>query len=191
MTDVTDIASLVLASRDIHQRFPNQPWWRGHAEANWDLVPYVFRVRPAHGDAYEASIAQRFEQRAWTRYPACPPSGQLHRWLFLMRHYGLPTRLLDWTESPLVALHFAVSDDGGDREDGAVWALDPFRLNEFTLMVPGIAQPSTPLVWNFFERAFQLRAFDTETEYAVVAAEVDPKMGYSSQVSRFTGRRSR
>lgn len=51
-------------------------------------------------------------------------------WLTLMQHYGLPTRLLDWSESPLVALYFALSSDEDAKTDAAVWVLNPMRLNK-------------------------------------------------------------
>ena len=51
-------------------------------------------------------------------------------WLTLMQHYGLPTRLLDWSESPLVALYFALSSDEDAKADAAVWVLNPMKLNK-------------------------------------------------------------
>ena len=55
-----------------------------------------------------------------------PESRDAVSWWILMQHYGVPTRLLDWTRSPFVALYFAV--EGEFDKPGAVWAV---RLNSF------------------------------------------------------------
>lgn len=101
-------------------------YYRGMANATWHLLPTLLRSRD--GDAentdikntyfpYEAKILEQVE----TEYPAEMSSLKTYpEKLAWMQHYGFPTRLLDVTSNPLVALFFAVSDRTQLKENGRV-----------------------------------------------------------------------
>jgi hypothetical protein len=102
-------------------------WFRGQCDKDWDLVPSLFR-RPA-GITAERAIIKVFKQQSRPYLTERPTSEW--EWLFLMQHHRLPTRLLDWSQSPLVALYFALFDKDAKHEskDAALWVLDPIELN--------------------------------------------------------------
>ncbi|MEW6182503.1 MAG: FRG domain-containing protein [Bacillota bacterium] len=116
-------------------------WFRGCGKKSYKLLPSLFRHKSTSNIEnfmkLEASLLDRFQQRS------IPFSSRQMKdnweWLFFMQHHGIPTRLLDWTESPLAALFFAVTNpthnlnDEGNitfRSDAAVWVLDPEAWNK-------------------------------------------------------------
>ncbi len=108
-----------------------QSWFRGHDNASWSLKPGWYRpdvVGGGIGDEFynEATLLEIFKVRAPTYLERIPETDW--EWFFLMQHNGLPTRLLDWTESSLIALYFAIRDNAGDV-DAAIWAINPWWLN--------------------------------------------------------------
>uniref|UniRef100_E6PX38 FRG domain-containing protein n=1 Tax=mine drainage metagenome TaxID=410659 RepID=E6PX38_9ZZZZ len=135
-SEITCLASLEKALEELRLVFGGEAmWWRGHADAvNWVLRPSVFR-KGRNGLPYdENALINNFLMRAYGRLGHRPRPGSDLEWLFLAQHYGLPTRLLDWTESPLVALYFAVSEENcrGELADcnACLWAVAPSELNK-------------------------------------------------------------
>jgi hypothetical protein len=99
-------------------------WFRGQSDANWALSPKIWRKE--YSDADEAEMRLEFESVGHPLTQAGTARDKWY-WYFLMQHYGAPTRILDWTTNPLVALYFAIRD--AVEVDSAVWVIDPWRWN--------------------------------------------------------------
>ena len=114
----------LIARLKVHTNGVDAPaWFRGQSTSAWPLVPKLLRGTVPQSETY---LISRFKQNATLLLPR-PPRNDFE-WLFLMQHHSMPTRLLDWTESPLVALYFAVTEN--ETEEGALWVLLPTVLNE-------------------------------------------------------------
>src|ERR1700722_4275016 len=131
-TKIPSLPELIQAVDSLKGNRWKQPlWFRGSTNIDHKLIPTLGRGNK--GIEHERGLINMFKQNA-VQFTDYPPQSQWE-WLFLARHHAVPTRLLDWTESPLIGLYFATHSVVGDvakndRKDGALWLLFPAKLNE-------------------------------------------------------------
>ena len=172
-----------------NQHSLTETWWRGHAMGEWSLRPHIWRLKTGTDQTFaeqlqlERSLTIRFLRGATTRHPRWPEEDHSVQ-LAMMQHYGLPTRLLDWTESPLFALFFAVRKRKYEAHDGALWALIPASLNVEEFGSPMLLSPHTDSAKDLFKAPFGVAETAPEKNAAVVVRHVDARM--SVQLSVFT-----
>lgn len=101
--------------------------FRGQSNSRWDLLPGLARPNylRANIEDYEKDILKEFKRRAIPFLPKTFNTNSDWEWLALAQHYKLPTRLLDWTENPLVALFFSLEFPNLNNNDRAVWVFGP------------------------------------------------------------------
>lgn len=110
----------VLESLNISDKF----LFRGQLRATWPLLPKIARIM--NGDCTvdkEQEILNTFIKNSYPLINNKPAS--ILGWLAIAQHHGLPTRLLDWSLNPLVALWFAVSGNTPTNEYAIVWVYKP------------------------------------------------------------------
>ena len=99
-------------------------WFRGQPNYNHKLIPSIFRQGNKYGITYDE---QRMFEEFKRRYPDHSSNHKTtYEWLTLMQHYGLPTRLVDWSSNLLVGLYFCCASD--EELDGSLYVFDPTHM---------------------------------------------------------------
>jgi hypothetical protein len=106
-------------------------WYRGQKSASWHLTPGEYRYPQLDADEIRSEFILKSRELVKT---AAQTDWE---WYFIMQHYGLPTRLLDWTSGSLIGLHFALRESTG-QTDAAVWVIDPWALNGWSTGSPDL-----------------------------------------------------
>ncbi|HEV2593545.1 MAG TPA: FRG domain-containing protein [Gaiellaceae bacterium] len=100
--------------------------YRGEAFLDAKLATSLQRLGGDYADV-ERHLLRNF--RKYARYEDVPVDSLWH-WLALAKHHALATRLLDWTFSPYVALHFATAFARDYEQDGLIWMVDFVKTNQ-------------------------------------------------------------
>ena len=113
---------------DLH-RFRSPFAFRGLTRRDHVLSSTLVRLAKGHADVRRLEMALLRNFRKYAHGEVAGTDSVWH-WLALGQHRGLPTRLLDWTYSPLVALHFATEYPADYGVDGVVWCVNFVEANK-------------------------------------------------------------
>jgi len=126
---IKSVSELIKKLKKDSDFYSGSIWYRGQSDRDYKLSPSFYRKET---EISEMTLIKKFKQNATLLIDNS--SREDFDWLFIMQHHGVPTRLLDWTESSLIALYFACCEN--DDKDAALWVLLPSELNKHSGIDP-------------------------------------------------------
>ena len=119
-------------------------WFRGENSDRYELIPnlyrtankkspYAYHIEPSEYFTLEQNIDSSFYRKSFSYFSS--QGIENNRWnrYFLKQHYGIKTRLLDWSENALYALFFALFNNCDKNVNARFWILSPFNLNNYSI----------------------------------------------------------
>lgn len=121
----------------------------------WPLLPSICRGVKASDIVHtEKLLIQEFKKSAGRCLHKKPDNDW--DWLVVAQHHGLPTRLLDWTDSPYIALWFALDNASSNNSRPVVWVMTPLSEDFITRKELATARPFTGSRTKLFETSFKI-----------------------------------
>jgi hypothetical protein len=207
VTTVSDLPGYIEAIGAAARGAGRPLWFRGHHSAAYQLVPGLYRSLRPISTAYGTPVPRDFRGTSSSIVYAYPnframllefkrfasphlqamsrPPADDFEWIFLMQHYGVRTRLLDWTTDPLIALYFATSGDqpSGHGINATVFAMDPVEVNRNTVDIPSVISLNA----DTWERYLEPDTGSADFPICVAPAHIDPRVIAQSSVFTLHG----
>ena len=176
ISDLNDLSAFITEQeyREDLDRYRNSYLYRGMPNSSFKMETSLHRNCKHLQKQLEPAILENFAKYAVIGDPTIAES--VWRQMILGQHYGLPTRLLDWTHSALVGLHFATAEDNMslmEEHDCMVWRID---MSEMHTLLPGRYQEIVN------RKQSTIFSVDMLQEAADSLSEYDSDMGDSAMV---------
>lgn len=129
--------------------------FRGMDVASWPLETSLQRLPKKSNTS--TNIIEKSLIRAFRKYASAGAFDEKSEWyvLAVAQHNGLPTRVLDWTTSPLIAAHFACGDEKYKKDDGAIWCLHAGMLRDLNEQNNSAAGSLRGVAWVYDTRLLE------------------------------------